>query len=272
MVCWQWERQVTNTGGDLRRFYNTQHQLYCGIDVQARRMSLCIVSHDGALLFHRNMQAAPAPFLKAVAPSRDGLGVAVACLFPWYGLADLCAVEGLPFVRGHALYMKAMHGGTAKNDTSASHKIAPLRRGGMVPKAYVYPAEMRATRDVLRRRTPLLRTRAELLAHVQHTNSQSTLPEIGTKIADKSHRDDVAERCDDPAVHKTLAVDLALITSYDQMLSDLELFILKTAKQHDAHTLSLVHTVPGIGNILRCVLLYDMHQSDRFPRVQACAS
>ena len=34
--------------------------------------------------------------------------------FTWYWLADLCAHEGIPFVLGHALYMKAIHGGKAK--------------------------------------------------------------------------------------------------------------------------------------------------------------
>ena len=140
----------------------------------------------------------------------------------------------------------------------------------MLPQAYVYPAEMRATRDLLRRRTPLRRTRAELFAPVQNTNSQYTLPEIGKKIAYKANREGVAERCDDPAVQKTMAIDLELITSYDQRRSDLELFILTTAKQHDAQTLYLLQTVPGIGKILRLVLRYDMHQIDRFPRGQDC--
>ena len=254
------------------RFYNTQHQFYCGIDLHARSMYVCIVSHDGELLVHRNMKAAPEPFLKAIAPYRDGLVVAVECIFTWYWLADLCAQEHIPFVLGHALYMKAIHGGKAKNDKIDSQKIATLLRGGMVPKAYVYPAEMRATRDLLRRRTHLMRKRAELLAHVQNTNSQYNLPEIGKKIAYKANREGVAERFDDPAVQKTIAVDLALITYYDQMLSDLELFILKTAKQHDAQTLYLLQTVPGIGKILSLVLLYEIHQIDRFPRVQDFAS
>jgi transposase len=73
-------------------------------------------------------------------------------------------------------------------------------------------------------------------------------------------------------VSQTLAVDLALIPSYDQMRSDLELFILKTAKPHDAQTLYLLQTVPGIGKILSLVLLYEMHQIDRFPRGQDFAS
>jgi hypothetical protein len=58
----------------------------------------------------------------------------------------------------------------------------------MLPQAYVYPAEMRATRDRLRRRLHLTRKRAELLAHIQHTNSQYNLPEIGKKLAYKANR------------------------------------------------------------------------------------
>jgi Transposase len=196
------------------RFYINQHPFYCGIDLHARSMYVCIVSHDGKIVLHRNMKAAPEPFLKAIAPYREGLVVAVACIFTWYWLADLCAAEDIPFVLGHALYMKAIHGGKAKNDKIDSQKIAALLRGGMLPQAYVYPAEMRATRDLLRRRTHLMRKRSELLSHVQNTNSQYNLPEIGKKIAYKANRTGVAERFDDAAVQKTIGVDLALITYY----------------------------------------------------------
>ncbi|HSF34083.1 MAG TPA: IS110 family transposase [Candidatus Tectomicrobia bacterium] len=254
------------------RFYTQQHPFYCGIDLHARSMYVCIVNRDGEILLHRNMKAAPEPFLKAVAPYRDGLVVAVECIFTWYWLADLCTEESIPFVLGHALYMKAIHGGKAKHDTLDSHKIAVLLRGGMLPQASGYPADMRATRDLLRRRTHLMRTRAELLAHVHNTTSQYNLPEIGKKIAYKANRDGVAERFADPAVQKTIEVDLALITYDDQLLGDLELSIMKAATHQDANTLYLLHTVPGIGNILSLVLLYEIHRIDRFPSVQDFAS
>jgi len=250
------------------RFYTKQHQFYCGIDLHARSMYVCIVNKDGEVLVHRNMKAAPEAFLKAVAPYRDGLVVAVECIFTWYWLADLCAQEGIPFVLGHALSMKAIHGGKAKNDKIDSQKIAALLRGGMLPQAYVYPAQMRATRDLLRRRTHLMRKRAALLAHVQNTNSQYNLPEIGKKIASKANRDGVAQRCAEPAVHKSIEVDLALITSDDQLLGDMALSLLQAAKHHDANTLYLLQTVPGIGKILSLVLLYEIHDIARFPSVQ----
>jgi transposase len=250
------------------RFYTKQHPFYCGIDLHARTMYVCILSQDGEIVLHRNMPAGPETFLKAIAPYRDQIVVAVECIFTWYWLADLCAQEGLPFVLGHALSIKAIHGGKAKNDKIDSQKIAGLLRGGMLPQAYVYPAAMRATRDLLRRRMHLMRKRAELLAHIQNTNSQYNLPEIGKKIAYKANRDGVAERFPDPAVQKSIEVDLALINHYDDLLRDVELSVLKTAKRHNANTLSLLRTVPGIGEILSLVLLYEIQDIQRFPRVQ----
>src|SRR5215475_7001074 len=240
------------------RFYTKQHQFYCGIDLHARTMYLCVLSQDGEILVHRNMPAGPEPFLKAVAPYRTDLVVCVECIFTWYWLADLCAREGIPFVLGHALYMKAIHGGKAKNDKIDAQKIAVLLRGGMLPQAYVYPAAMRATRDLLRRRMHLMRKRAELLAHVHNTNSQYNLPEIGKNIAYKANRAGIAERFPDPAVQKSIAVDLALIGHYDHLLNDVELSIVHTAKQPDPQTWSRLQAVPGIGNILRLVLLYEI--------------
>jgi transposase len=250
------------------RFYTKQHPFYCGIDLHARSMYVCILDQAGETLLHRNMAATPEALLKAIAPYRDQIVLAAECMFTWYRLADLCAREGIPFVLGHALYMKAIHGGKAKNDKIDAQKIAVLLRGGMLPQAYVYPAQMRATRDLLRRRMHLAHKRAELLAHVQNTNSQYNLPAIGKKIAYKANRDGVAERFADPAVQKSIEVDLALISYDDELLGDVERTIVTTAKQHDANTLYLLQTVPGIGKILSLVLLDEIHDIHRFPRVQ----
>ena len=271
VVCWHWET-LTRRGGDLRRFYTTPHQCYCGIDWHARTMDVCILNQDGEIMRHRHMKTSPETLLKSIAPSRADMVVAVECLFTWYGLADLCAQERIPFVLGHALDMKAIHGGNAQHDTSDAHKIAVRLRGGMLPQADVYPAARRATRDLLRRRRHLMRTRAALLTHIHKTNSQDNLPEIGQKIADTANRTGVAERFSDPAGHKRIDGDLALIRHYDARLRDMEWSVLTTARQHQAHPLSLLRTVPGIGEIRSLVLLDDIPDLHRFPRVQDCVS
>jgi transposase len=254
------------------RFYTKPHKFYCGIDLHARSMYVCILNQDGDIVVHRNIKTKPDALLQIMVPYREDIVVAVECIFTWYWLADLCAQEGIPFVLGHALYMKAIHGGKAKNDKIDAHKIAVLLRGGMLPQAYVYPAEMRATRDLLRRRMSLMRQRAALLTHVQQTNSQYNLPEIGKKIAYKANREGVAERFPDPAVQKSIEVDLALLGYYDRLLTELELCIVNTAKEHNAQVFYRLRSIPGVGKILALVLLYEIHDIQRFPRVQEFVS
>ena len=95
------------------RFYTTRHARYCGIDLHARTMHVCIVDHDGTELVSRNIRTDPAAFLRLIAPYRDGLVVGVECVFCWYWLSDLGAAERIPFVLGHALYVRAIHGAKA---------------------------------------------------------------------------------------------------------------------------------------------------------------
>jgi hypothetical protein len=150
------------------RFDTNVHEAYCGLDLHVRTMYVCLLNRDGEILLHRNMPTTPEIFLKAIAPYRQELAVAVECLFTWYWLADLGVQEGLTFVLGHAQYMKAIHGGKAKNDRLDAQKSAVLLRGGMLPQAYASPAMMRATRALLRRRLHLVRQRAERLTHIRH--------------------------------------------------------------------------------------------------------
>jgi len=86
------------------RFYTNQHKFYCGIDLHARSMYLCILDQEGKTMLHRNCRATPDDFLRAVQPYREDVVVAVECMFVWYWLADLCTQEAIPFVLGHALY------------------------------------------------------------------------------------------------------------------------------------------------------------------------
>ena len=254
------------------RFYNRQHQYYCGIDLHVKTMYVCILDTTGQVLVHRNVPSTPAAFLEVVAPYRADLVVAAECMFTWYWLADLCAAEGITFVLGHALAMKAIHGGKAKNDKIDSHKIAVLLRGGMLPPAYVYPAAMRSTRDLLRRRLHLVRKRGEFLAHIQNTRAQYNLPAFERRLAYASNREGVGEHFPDPSVRKSIEVDLALIDHYDALVTDLELTIVREAKRHDGDAFHRLKSVPGIGKVLALTILYEIHDIDRFDRVQEFAS
>jgi transposase len=249
------------------RFYTNQHQFYCGIDLHARVMYLCIMDQTGKILLHKNLQTHPDAFLHAIAPYLPDVVVAVECIFTWYWIADLCHREGIPFVLGHALYMKAIHGGKTKNDKIDSEKIASLLRGGMLPLAYTYPQAMRSTRDLLRRRMYLVHQRSELLAHIQNTTSQYNLKAFGKKIAYKSNREGIAECFVDPLVRKSIEVDVQLLDTYATLIRGMEREILAKAREHDSMRLQLLLSIPGVGEVLALVILYEIQDIGRFAEV-----
>ena len=252
------------------KFYTNTHKHYCGIDLHAKSMYVCIIDNTGEILLHRNIRADAKYLLKILEPYREDLVLAVECMFSWYWLADLCAEENIEFVLGHALYMKAIHGGKAKNDKIDSHKIAGLLRGGMFPTAYVYPAEMRSARDLTRRRTYFVRKRAELLTHTQILRIQNNLPEFKRLIRSRygKTREGISEQFEDKYVKISVELNTKTIDFYDENLKSLEREILKAAKNHDHDNFRILKSVPGIGDILAQTILYEVHTIERFPRVQ----
>jgi transposase len=250
------------------RFYNQAHAFYCGVDLHARTMYLCILNQAGTIVLHQDLPVEPAAFLEAIAPYREGLVVACECLFCWYWLADLCQAEKITFVLGHALYMKAIHGGKSKDDKIDSKKIALLLRGGNLPISYAYPKGLRETRDLLRRRMYLVHKRAEVVAHVVNTNSQYNLPPFGKKLIYARNRQalKIAERFADESVRQNVDLDLCLLDSLDELIGDVELYLDRTVKVDDADTFYRLRSIPGVGKILALVLFYEIHDINRFGR------
>ncbi len=152
-------------------------------------MHVCVVDAEGRTQEHVNLPCDPGRFLKLIAPYRERLVVCCECLFAWYWLADLCREEGISFVLWHALYMKAIHGGKVKSDKIDSEKIARMLRGGMLPQAYVYPKEMRGTRDLLRRRMKLVRAGARTRdEHVHAVQRRAAGEAVAECVQSRRHR------------------------------------------------------------------------------------
>jgi transposase len=250
----------------MRRFFTQPHRFYCGIDLHTRSLHLCVLDQAGTVVFDKNVPARPEPFLQAIAPFRPDVVVGVECMDAWYWLADRCAQEKIPFVLGHALYMKLIDGAKATNDQIDAGTIARLLRGGTFPLAYVYPKGMRETRDRLRRRTYLVRERSALFTHLQILNGQYNLPPFPKKLSFAANRAElnIPERFADPSVPQSAAVDLAVIDVLDEQLGALELYLTRTAKVEDVQTYHRLQTIPGVGKVLALVLLDAIHDRARF--------
>jgi transposase len=231
-------------------------------------MYVCIVNQAGKIMYHYNLPVSKDSLYSVIKTYLPDVAIAVECVFTWYWIADFCSENKIPFVLGHALYMKAIHGAKTKNDKIDSHKIAMLLRAGMIPMSYVYPAQMRSTRDLLRRRMHFMYKRSELLSHIQNTKTQYNLPDFYKKIAYKANRSAIADHFADDSVRKSIELDLHLLNQYDSLLNEVELYLIRHAKEHRPNDLYLLRTIPGVGKILALVMLYEIQDVSRFERVQ----
>jgi transposase len=249
-------------------FYHKQHEFYCGIDLHASKMYLCILDAQGEKLLHKNIKTRADHFLAVIRPFREGnLVVGVESTFNWYWLADLCLESQISFVLGHALALKAIHGGKTKNDKIDSEKLARLLRGGNFPQAYVYPREYRATRDLCRRRTYLVRRRGELMTHIRNTATQHNLELVTGQLAYPGNRKDLDRRFEHPSTQLSIQVDCEMIGALTEQIRKIERYLTDEAKLQLPQPYYNLLSVPGVGKVLALVLLYEIGSVDRFANV-----
>ena len=104
--------------------------------------------------------------------------------FTWYGLADLCAREGIAFVLGHALYRKAIHGGKAKNDRIDAERLALAFEREHMAFAHVLSEDARRLRELQELHRSLVQTRKRLAIH-----ARGILRGRGIDLARQAHGD-----------------------------------------------------------------------------------
>lgn len=106
----------------------------------------------------------------------------------------------------------------------------------------------------------------ELVAHIINTNTRYNLPAFKKISSIKYNHAGVAERFEDPQVRKGVEVDLEMIAAMNFLLNKLEYIIEKTARGHDYHTLYLLRSIAAVDQILALVILYEIHDINRFDR------
>lgn len=254
-------------------FAHVDTQYYCGIDLHAKSMYVCLQNKKGEVLLHRNLKNDFPLLLQTLKPYRQSLAIGVESTYNWYWLADGCHSAHIPFFLGHALYMKAVHGGKKKNDRIDAQIVTDLLRSNLFPLAYPYPREMRASRDLLRRRHRFVALRAEGYTHIQNTFAQQALLDLSPEeVKKKATRYHLPDRLDHPDLALSVDCDLEMIQTLDGIITTIEKQILAQAKYHDRTALEILRTTPGIGEMLALTILYEIHTIHRFPSAQRFSS
>ena len=252
------------------KYYTTTTQFNCGIDLHARQMYVCVMDRQGKKLVHTNVKNNDFTFfLKLVKPYKHDLTVCCECMFGWYWLADACQAANLTFVLAHALYLKAIHGGKNKNDRIDSEKLTHLLRSNLIPPSYVYPADRRPLRALLRQRLFFVWTRAQLLARINsHQLAHNRVPPKQTRSTRDPWEEALLAAEDNPIRRFALKNEMAMIRHFDHQITQLEEELKRLTKKAACRDYTLIQSVPGIGENLGLTILYEIGDIERFPTVK----
>jgi transposase len=156
------------------------------------------------------------------------------------------------------------------NDDSDARWLAKLLRLGVLPEGYIYPKEERAVRDLLRKRSQLVRQRTANLLSVQNLLARN----LGHSLGGNAIKRLSAEAVDRllPETHLALAVksNLAVMQALDEQIRALEKAIKADIRPRPEFQPLL--TVSGIGEILGLTILLETGQISRFGTVGDYAS
>ena len=156
------------------------------------------------------------------------------------------------------------------NDHSDARWLAHLLHLGVLPEGYIYPKTERAVRDLLRKRTHLVRQHTANLLSVQNILARNTGARFsGTRIQELTKQDLTTLLADETQV-LAVASSLVVLDCLRQQIKTLE----KTVHKRLHHTPSYEQllTVQGIGTILAQTITLETGAISRFPTVGHYAS
>jgi transposase len=240
--------------------------LYCGIDLHAKSSYLAIIDEQRKRVFNRNVTNNRETILSLLAPYRTELvGIVVESTFNWYWLVDTLMEEGHMVHLANPCAIKQYKGLKYIDDKHDAFWLAELLSLGILKEGYIYPRQERPVRDLLRKRTHLIKLRTSLLVSLHNTMANV----CGMKIP--SHH--VKGRQDRVSGHFSGNESLALGAQVSKTSIDMLTDQIKTIESHvEKHcriepSYAGLITLPGIGKILGLTIMLETGPISRFPEV-----
>lgn len=245
--------------------------LYCGIDLHSNNNWVVVL--DGAGKVVREVKL-PNDLLRVIGelvPFYDDLdGVAVESTWNWYWLVDGLMDAGFPVRLANTSAIKQYEGLKHSDDRHDARWLAHLQALGILPEGYIYPKEDRPVRDLLRRRMFLVQKRTSLLLAMRGAFECRTGTRVKVDDIKKWKEEDILGQIEDPLAALSISCLLEPVAALSREIKLLEKHARSKARLRPE--LEQLQTVWGVGQTLSLVILGEVGEISRFPRVGDFAS
>lgn len=243
---------------------------YCGIDLSARASQVCVINQQLSRLVDCKVKNDLSQIIALLDPFKSDLQIVVESTFNWYWLVDGLRDAGFSVCLAHTLGLSMITGAKVKTDRRDAFALAKLLLAGLIPQAYIYPAETRPVRDLLRRRSHLVRLRADEYGALRRLLLRHGILSTPREEVRSADDEDLQQWFSHPLVQLNAQQQLSRISLYSEQIAALEGQILSATRTSDDYRRLL--NIPGLGVILSLTILYEVGEIARFADVRCFSS
>ena len=246
-------------------------RLYGAIDLHSNNGVLVILDEGDQVVYSRRLANDLGLMLRALEPYREGLvGVAVESTFNWYWLVDGLMEAGYRVHLVNTSAVKVYEGLKHTDDEDDARHLAHLLRLGILPEGYIYPKAQRGVRDLLRKRSQLVRHRTAHLLSVQNLAQRNQGRRIKAPEVARFQDAEIRDLCGDANRELAMASSVQVIRGLNEQIRFLEKAVKDQVKLRPEFQNLL--TVDGIGPILALTIMLETGDIRRFQDVGHYAS
>lgn len=240
--------------------------MYCGIDLHSRDCWLAILDEDLGVVEEERVGNDLERVLAVLEPYRMDLeGVAVESTFNWYWLVDGLMDAGHQAHLTNTWAVKQYEGLKYSDDRHDARWLAQLLALGILPEGYIYPKEERPVRDLLRRRSFLVRKRTSFLLAMRGSFECRTGMRVRSNDLKGWSAADVEGHIKDPTEALGISCLLEPMNAVNGQIKELEKRALGRGRLRPEY--AALETVWGIGKVLALTIMYEVGEIERFRKV-----
>jgi transposase len=237
--------------------------LYCGIDLHATNSYLAVLDEQLRPVLGRRVPNCLEAILEALEPFREQIqAVAVESTFNWYWLVDGLMQAGYRVQLVNTSAVQQYEGLKFVDDRHDARWLARLLHLGILPTGYIYPKKERSLRDLLRRRSFLVKQRTSNLLSIKNLFSRNTGVQVPANEIKRLTAEQVGEQFTDPHLALAITSSLAVVQTLADEIARIENAILPEAKLRPEF--ALLESIPGIGVTLALTIMLEAGSITRF--------
>lgn len=246
-------------------------KLYGAIDLHSTNNVLVLIDEQDQVVYQKRLSNDLPMIVQQLSGYQASLqGIVVESTYNWYWLVDGLMEQGHRVHLANTAAIQQYEGLKYTDDHSDARWLAHLLRLGVLPEGYIYPKQERAVRDLLRKRSQLVRYRTANLLSIQNLFTRNTGCSISAHQVKGLDIQQVDELLPNGDLALAVKANLSVMCSADEQTEILERTVTQRVKLRPQF--SFLKTVPGIGQILALTIMLETGDIRRFHSVGNFAS